>query len=54
MVSITARIDTEILSTRYICDTKQIMMVKEAMKYMQRAGASHTGECTPVFFLLVK
>ena len=22
----------------------------KAMKYIQRAGASHTGECTPVFF----
>ena len=44
MVTITAKIDTEILSTRYICDTKQIMTVKEAMKYIQGAGASYTGE----------
>ena len=26
----------------------------KAMKYIQRAGASHTGECFPAFFVLSK
>ena len=48
---ITARIDTEI-SINYMWHGKDKMDDNglKAVKYIQRAGASHTGECTPVFF----
>ena len=51
MVIITARIDME-MSIRYMWHGKDKMDDNglKAMKYIQRAGVSHTGECTPVFF----
>jgi len=51
MVSITARIDTEI-SINYMWHGKDKMDDNglKAMKYIQRAGTSHTRECNPVFF----
>jgi len=55
MEFITARTDTETGSIRYTCDMEKIRwMTIKAMKYIQRAGASHTGECTPVCLFLFK
>ena len=55
MVIITARIGTE-MSTRYMLHGKDKMDDNglKAMKYIQRAGASQTGECTPVCLFLFK
>ena len=48
---ITARINMEI-SINYMWHGKDKMDDNglKAMKYIQRAGTSDTGECTPVFF----
>ena len=55
MEFITARTDTETGSIRYTCDMEKIRwMTIKAMKYIQRAGASQTGECTPVCLFLFK
>ena len=51
---ITARINTETGHTS-ICKYMQTDNDdKERREYTLKAGASHTGECTPVFFLLLK
>ena len=52
MERITAKTGMETGSTRYMLHGKDKMDDKglKAMKYIQRAGVSHTGECTPVFF----
>ena len=51
MEFITARINMEI-SINYMWHGKDKMDDNglKAVKYIQRTGASHTGECTPVFF----
>ncbi len=56
MEFITAKTGMETGSIRYMWHEKDKMDDNglKAMKYIQRAGVSHTGECTPVFFLLVK
>jgi len=48
---ITARIDME-MSINYMWHGKDKMDDNglKAVKYIQRAGVSYTGECTPVFF----
>ena len=51
MAFITARINMEI-SINYMWHGKDKMDDNglKAVKYIQRVGASHTGECDPVFF----
>ena len=51
MEFITARIDMETESTRYICDTKQIMTVKEG-NICSRQGLPIQGNAFLPFFLM--
>ena len=52
----TAKTGMETESIRHMLHGKDEMDNNslKAMKYIQRAGASYTGECNPAFFLLVK